>query len=260
MIEYLNANAGAITSIATTILAIITGLYVLFTYWLAKQAKRQADILLNERNSNLKREIIEKIYRPLKEELYIVTNIEAYRDKDNPPNLVFWYQCKQDEPYLAYLVELDISQRLESLLDKYERFKQNFSTLRKLVYDIAWDVFNKGNKEIGFFFKTTPYKRDNYILLTLILYQTVYSEMTIEDLFENSSTITCKFVNGSEEVLELTFTDFKSYWSKIEEKIKQNQEIQVTLALFKEIFQESHSLIEIIDKDIKDNAKTTFLH
>lgn len=261
IIKYLNDNAGAITSIATTILAIITGLYVLFTYWLAKEAKRQADMVLEQRKSALKREIIEKVYYPLKKEISIVMNLENYRDRNNPPNPVFWDNYKQDTPFLAYLVELDISQKLESLLDKYERFKEKFSTLRNLAYNIVWDVFEKRNREIVFFFKNIYFNHNNYLPLTLILYQAVNSGITtIEELFENSSTITCKFVNGSEEVLELTFTDFKSYWSKIEEKIKQNQEIQETLELFKEIFQESESLIQIIDKDIKDNAKTTFIH
>ena len=109
----------------------------------------------------------------------------------------------------------------KAFLDKYERFKENFSTLRNLAYNIVWDVFEKRNREIGFFFKNIYFNHNNYLPLTLILYQAVNSGITtIEELFENSSTITCKFVNGSEEVLELTFTDFKSYWSKIEEKNK----------------------------------------
>lgn len=66
IIKYLNDNAGAITSIATSILAIITSVYVYFTYKLSKEAKRQADMLLKERKSALKREIIEKVYYPLK--------------------------------------------------------------------------------------------------------------------------------------------------------------------------------------------------
>ena len=50
IIKYLNDNAGAITSIATSILAIITSVYVYFTYKLSKEAKGKQTCYLRKEN------------------------------------------------------------------------------------------------------------------------------------------------------------------------------------------------------------------
>lgn len=247
IIKWANDNAGAITGIATLLLAILTFIYVILTYRLAKQAKRQADLMHEEKNLALKREVTETIYVPLIEELSKVKNIEGYRA--DPPSFTFWDDCKKGNPFLAYRINMDIQQKLESLDRKFQRFKEPFPEILQSIRDIVCEIFDRNiasihSRKIVFWNEDNSY---NHMPATLILRRTLYPEVTLGELFK-SNNITCVF--GAESI-KLPFDDFKKYWELLEEKIKNDTKLTEHLQLFKDIIKTTQDLETTIKKEIE---------
>lgn len=242
---FLNRNANTITALATVLLAVFTFIYVRLTNKLVKHTKSQAEALLEEHNNALKREIIEKIYRPLIEELWDLTNVDSFRG--NCPQFTFWVECKHKESFLAYRVRPNISEALDKLSERWSEFESAFSKLVKSIREIAAAVFDTSptvyDNDIHFQYNNN---QKNHIALTILLYRTYNADLSIESLFEGSAV---KYAAKHGTSKELSFNEFSSTWTRMEDRIKQSSDIRQWLNLYKECRHEAERIMDLIEND-----------
>ena len=257
ILDFLNSNAGAITAIATVTLAILTAIYVLVTRTLAKEAKRQADLLLNERRSQLHRELIEKIYVPLSKEINPITECLV---AENPPVFNEWTRIKEEIPFLAYRIKKDLFEKLDVLADIQSEYFWSYEKRRKELEDIIkehfrvlrfWFIYNRDFKKsfgipyLGLIFSNIEPKE--YVKrMAEIQFR---SQEIDEGLIEYPASLNEGGVQGVTGLDE-----FNRHWNKLKNKIEEYREVSAWLRLKQEMVSKSTDILADLEEPIRSNS------
>lgn len=258
ILNFLNSNAGAITAIATVILTILTAIYVRLTRTLAKETKRQADLLLNERKSQLNRELTENIYVPLSK---AIIPLQECLFVGTPPVFNEWRGIKEEIPFLAYRIKKNLFERLDALADIHSKYFSSYENRSKELEDIIREHF----RELTFIF---TYGRDEKKAIYISYLQLIFSKMELKEHIKLAAGIQLHSQEIDEELIEyagkyndegylgevLSLDGFKRLWDKVKNKIKQNRDLADWLMLKQELVSKSTDVLADLEELIKSNS------
>jgi len=262
ILEFMNSNVGAISAIATVALAILTFVYVRLTGRLAKEAKRQADLLLNERKLQLHRELTENIYVPLSK---AIIPLKECLVEETPPIFNEWTRIKEQIPFLAYRIKKSLFDKLETLAHIHGSYFFSYESRSKELGGIIRDHFwvLKSISTFWFIYDKDKAKAFNIYYLNLI-----FAEMELKEHVK----LMARIVNHSQQIDEeriefaenypdaeistvLNLNEFKERWEKVKNRIEEHRDLSDWLKLKQEVVSKSTDILADLEELIRSNPE-----
>lgn len=249
--KFLNDNAGAITAIATALLTIFTARYVYLTRNLVKEAKRQVDLILNERKIQFHRELVEKVYVPLKNAIVPLSECLLV---ENPLPFNEWRTIKAKTPFLAYRIDKNLYEELDDLLEIHYVCFSSYGEHRKTLNDIIRETF----PEVPFSF---IYNKETitYLSPLLFIFSRTEPKELIKGIFEimlhsqkiDEGLIECRYPY---KAVGVKIEEFINLWHQTENKIRSNVELSNWLKSKEELESKANQIRVTLEKLIKNNV------
>lgn len=220
--DTLEEYAASITAAATVILAIVTVVYV-----------RLTNDLVRRQDIGQKREIVEKLYKPL------TTALSEQAFEGSGPDIGVWSRFKEKEPFLAnhHLIPLDLRASLNTLEDEERDTEEAYEALVREVRTLAVTEFGMpegaltDGLQLTIEWSVTGRFGDYYSYMTqlwsLVLDGRTFGEKTKYHRFESASSIRFRELPVKVEEIEQYVDRFNDLIAKddaIREKLREYRE------------------------------------
>jgi len=263
ILAFLNENAGGITTIATVVLAIVTIFYVYLTKKLVRETRRQADSALNERRVALHREMVERIYLPLKNQIIPFIGYSTLKNDMNiPRTLDKWEEIMHRIPHLAYQMDGKLFETVNALITTLQRFCDIRESIEKTLKRTLEEAFEKPEiRSISFTCKGERIAKEPL--------EIIFADGDLKDYIQNcfkSRTRTDEIGTGDIEfeyfrygqrridipgAHHASLAQFIEPWDRVRIKIKANPDFSVWLEIGDELVSKAKSIVDDLDKTMK---------